>query len=198
MVHHSSQPRATTLWPTTVLDTTTLDLPSINYWVFIIPKHPHYIHIITCIPKHFFFQQYYFPQHNHIYNIISCYSNHPSNIILSSQILNLIIHNTTTYIFFYQQFHSHKYIPMSSTSIFHYNFSNQYLTNSFTYIFMHISTLSYYHISIHNTNLMHSSISIHQHISYSQHKSHAILNINSTSCHHSQYNSHASFNIKLN
>jgi hypothetical protein len=46
-----------------------------------------------------FFQQYHFPQHNHIYNIISCYSNHPSNIILSSQILNPIIHNTTTYFF---------------------------------------------------------------------------------------------------
>jgi len=140
------------------------------------------------------FQQYHFPQHNHIYNIISCYSNHPSNIILSSQLLNPLIHNTNTYIC-YQQFHNHKYIPMSSTSIYHYNFFNQYLTNSFTYIFMHISTLSCYHISIHNTNLIHSSISIHQHISYSQYKSHALLNINSTSCHYSQYKSYAFFNI---
>jgi hypothetical protein len=74
-------------------------------------------------------------------------------------------------------------------------FTIQYLSNSFTFIFMHISTLSCYHIFIHNTNLMHSSISIHQHISYSQHKSRTILNINSTSCHHSQYKSHASFNI---
>jgi len=80
------------------------------------------------------------------------------HIIITNSQSNNSQHN---HIYFYQQFQNHKYIPISSTSIYHYNFSNQYLTNSFTYIFMHISTLSYYHIFIHNTNLMHSLISIH-------------------------------------
>jgi hypothetical protein len=62
------------------------------------------------------------------------------HIIITNSQSNNLQHN---HIYFYQQFHNHKYIPMSSTSIYHYNFSNQYVTNSFTYIFMHIFTLSY-------------------------------------------------------
>jgi len=117
-------------------------------------------------------------------------------IITNSQSSNSQFTHTHTHTHTHlQHYNNQKNNQMSSTTISHYNFFNQYLTNSFTYIFMHIPTLFCYHISVHNTNLMHSSISIHQHISYSQLKSHVILNINSASCHHSQYKSYTFFNI---
>jgi len=117
LAYHSSQPRVATLWPTTVSVTTTLDLPSINYRVLIIPKHPHYIHIITCL-----FQNIFLSTHTtfiFINNSISIntfqFQQHPFIITIP----NSITYNSITYIFT-NKFYNHKcnqtqqYINLSS------------------------------------------------------------------------------------
>jgi hypothetical protein len=105
LAYHSSQPRVATLWPTTVSVTTTLDLPSINYRVLIIPKHPHYIHIITCL-----FQNIFLSTHTtfiFINNSISIntfqFQQHPFIITIP----NSITYNSITYIFT-NKFYNHK------------------------------------------------------------------------------------------
>jgi hypothetical protein len=80
------------------------------------------------------------------------------NIILSSQILQPISHNTITYIFI-NNFHTHKYNEILSISTYHnsqFNHTHTHPTSCypFTCNFMHISTLLYCRISIHITNLM--------------------------------------------
>jgi len=56
------------------------------------------------------------------------------NIILSSQILQPISHNTITYIFI-NNFHTHKYNPISSTSIYHHISQSKYITTQ-SHIFL--------------------------------------------------------------
>jgi len=118
----------------------------------------------------------------HIHNIISCYSIPNNSKHINFNHLNFHLSSYSQFNHTHTHTHTHTHIYPTSCYIF-------------TCSFMHISTLSHYYIFIHNTNLMHSSISIYQHILYSQHKSHAILNINSMSCHHSQYKSYAFFNV---
>jgi hypothetical protein len=123
----------------------------------------------------------HFPQHNNIYNIISCYSNHPSNIILSSQILNPIIYNTITYIFINNsktintfQYHQHPFIiTISPTNISQTHshifscISLHYLIITFPFIIRISCILQYQFINIyhiHNINLIQYSTSIQRHV----------------------------------
>jgi hypothetical protein len=86
LAYHSSQPIATTLWPTTVPDTISLNLPSINYRVIIIPRHPHYIYIyiyiITCVFPNIFLSTHTTFHNKLIFNTISYYTNPHSNFML--------------------------------------------------------------------------------------------------------------------
>jgi hypothetical protein len=155
-----------------VQDTTTLDLPSNNYRVLIIQKHIStlYTYYHICIPKHFSFNTYHIPQHNLIYNIIPCYSNHPSNIILSSQILNPIIlnsitHNIYIYIYIYIKYHVIHSHVVSCMSLYYLIFINNtnlafFNLNSSTYIIFttqiscilqyQFINIFYFHNIIHN------------------------------------------------
>jgi len=71
-----------------------------------------------------------------IYNQDSLTSIYPYNLQSNISQLN--------HIYFYQQFHNHKYIPISSTSIYHHNSQSKYITTQSHIFSSTISTIKYH------------------------------------------------------
>jgi len=151
-----------------VPNATSLDLPSINYQVLILPKYPHYVHIIAHVfPNIFLSTNTTF--HNTITFIfinnsatINTFQFHQHPFIIT--ILNPTI-SQLNHIYFYQQFHNYIYIPISSTSIYHHNSQSKYITTQ-PHIFINnfhnqiSSTSSYQH------NFSNQYLTTHSHIFY--------------------------------